>query len=104
MYAVIKTGGQQYRIKEGDTLDIEKLDGTPGDEVVFAQVLMVSENGKITLGTPTIDKASVSATIKAHGKHKKIRIIKFRRRKNYLKTQGHRQLFTQVKIDKIKLN
>ncbi len=104
MYAVIKTGGQQYRVKEGDTLDIEKLDGVPGDAIIFAEVLMVSENEKIILGTPTVDKASVSATITTQGKHKKICIIKFRRRKNYLKRQGHRQLFTQVKIDKIKLN
>ena len=94
MYAVIKTGGKQYRVQEGDTIKVEKLDGKEGDSIELDQVLMLADGDKVTLGQPLVEGATVSATVKAQGKGKKIRIIKFKRRKHYRKQMGHRQAYT----------
>lgn len=102
MYAVIKTGGKQYKVQEGDTIKVEKLDGKEGDSIELDQVLMLADGDKVTLGQPLVEGASVSATVKAQGKGKKIRIIKFKRRKHYRKQMGHRQAYTELAITGIK--
>ena len=101
MYAVIKTGGKQYRVEEGDVLKLEQLPGEVGQEISFLEVLMMAEGETITCGTPLLANAVVKAEVLEHGRHKKIRIIKFRRRKHYMRRQGHRQNYTQVKITAI---
>lgn len=102
MYAVIKTGGKQYRVREGQVLRIESLNAEAGDAIEFDEVLMVGEGSDIKVGTPVVEGAKVSATVEANGRGKKVTIIKFRRRKNRSKTkQGHRQNYTEVKIGKI---
>ncbi|STX50556.1 50S ribosomal protein L21 [Legionella busanensis] len=101
MYAVIKTGGKQYRVKEGDIIKVESLSGDVGSEVDFADVLMLADGDKVTLGSPLIKKAAVKGEILGHARHKKIKIIKFRRRKHHMKQMGHRQNFTQIKITAI---
>jgi large subunit ribosomal protein L21 len=101
VYAVIKTGGKQYRVKEGDVLKIETLPEDAGKTVEFAEVLMVANGDKITCGEPLVKGATVTAEVLAHGRHKKVHIIKFRRRKHYMRKQGHRQNFTEVKINAI---
>lgn len=98
MYAVIKTGGKQYRVSEGDLLHVEKLGGSPGDAITFDEVLLVGGGDAIKVGRPTVQGAAVKAQIVAHQKDEKIIIFKFRRRKNYRRKQGHRQPFTAVKI------
>ena len=102
MYAVIKTGGKQYKVSEGETLKIEKLEVDPGKKVTFKEVLMVADGDNVQLGAPLIEKASVEAKVISQGKGKKVNILKFRRRKNSMKQQGHRQLFTEIQIGKIK--
>ncbi len=102
MYAVIKTGGKQYRVKEGDVLKIEQLLAEVGSTVDFNEVLMLTKDDKTTCGSPFLDKAMVSAEVLEHGRHKKIKIIKFRRRKHHMKSMGHRQNYTQIKITAIK--
>ncbi|WP_133131035.1 50S ribosomal protein L21 [Legionella yabuuchiae] len=102
MYAVIKTGGKQYRVKEGDVLKIEQLTADVGSNVQFNEVLMLTDGDKVTCGTPLVDKAEVQAEVMEHGRHKKVKIIKFRRRKHHMKQMGHRQYYTQVKITGIK--
>ncbi|MFP6776081.1 MAG: 50S ribosomal protein L21 [PS1 clade bacterium] len=102
MYAVIKTGGQQFRVSEGTTLRVEKLEVEPGKKVTFKEVLMVSDGDNVQIGSPTLAKASVEAMVVSQGKGKKVHILKFRRRKNSMKQQGHRQLFTEIEITKIK--
>ncbi|MGQ3892164.1 50S ribosomal protein L21 [Legionella sp. CNM-4043-24] len=101
MYAVIKTGGKQYRVKEGDVIKLELLSGDVGSEVSFADVLMISDGDNVTVGAPFIAKAAVKALVMEHGRHKKVKIIKFRRRKHHMKQMGHRQYYTQVKITAI---
>ena len=98
MYAVIKTGGKQYRVMEGETLRVEKLDGDVGAAVNFDQVLLVGSGEEITVGAPIVAGALVAATIKSHGRADKVRIIKFRRRKHHQKQMGHRQYYTEVQI------
>ena len=98
MYAVIKTGGKQYRVSEGQTLMIEKLLADEGTNVDFADVLMVADGDQVTVGAPYVAGAKVTATVETQGRGKKIEIIKFRRRKHSRKHQGHRQAFTKVKI------
>ena len=98
MYAVIKTGGKQYRVAQGDTLKVEKLDAGEGESVEFDQVLMVGEGEDVKIGTPYVDGSTVTATVKAHGRGDKIEIIKFRRRKHHMKRAGHRQDYTEVEI------
>jgi large subunit ribosomal protein L21 len=102
MYAVIKTGGQQFRVTEGTTLKIEKLEVETGKEVIFKEVLMVADGDNVQIGTPMLTKATVEAKVIAQGKGKKVTILKFRRRKHSMKTQGHRQLYTEIEITKIK--
>ncbi len=98
MYAVIVTGGKQYRVMQGETLRVEKLDAEVGANVNFDQVLLVGEGEKITVGAPLVAGAKVAATVKAHGRADKIRIVKFRRRKHHRKETGHRQHYTEVEI------
>ena len=98
MYAVIKTGGKQYRVTEGETLKVEKLDVEEGAAVEFDTVLMIADGDQVRIGAPYIDGARVTATVKSQGRGPKVRIIKFRRRKHYFKTQGHRQSYTELKI------
>ena len=98
MYAVIKTGGKQYRVSEGETLRIEMLDANEGDSVDFDQVLMVGEGEDVRIGAPLLEGGKVTATVKAHGRGKKVEIIKFRRRKHHMKRMGHRQNYTEVEI------
>jgi len=102
MYAVIKTGGKQYRVTEGEVLNVEKLAGEVGSRVELAEVLAVGEGEGMKIGTPTVEGASVVAEIVEQGKGKKVIIFKKKRRKGYTKKQGHRQLFTGLKITEIK--
>jgi len=101
MYAVIKTGGKQYRVAEGATLKVERLDAAEGDAVEFDQVLLVGEGENVTIGTPLVEGGKVTATVESQGKAKKVEVVKFNRRKNYRRTKGHRQQFTQVRITEI---
>lgn len=103
MYAVIKTGGKQYKVEEGETLRVEKLEGGEGGEVMFNDVLMFSDGEKVTLGQPAIENAIVKGHILEQGKAKKVLIFKFKRRKGYRNLRGHRQPFTAVKIDSIQV-
>ena len=97
-YAVIKTGGKQYRVMQGDVLRVELLTAEEGATVSFDQVLMVGSGESVTVGAPVVAGATVSATVRKHGRADKIRIIKFRRRKHYKRQQGHRQHFTEIEI------
>lgn len=102
MYAVIESGGKQHRVKEGETLKLEKLDAEVGASIHFNQVLLVGEGESIAIGKPYVEGSQVSAEVIAQGRHKKkIRIIKFRRRKHSMKQAGHRQYYTEVKITAI---
>jgi large subunit ribosomal protein L21 len=101
MYAVIKTGGKQYRVMQGETLRVEKLEADVGAAVTFDQVLLIGEGEGITVGTPLVTGASVAATVKSQGRGDKVRIIKFRRRKHHMKQMGHRQYYTEVEITSI---
>lgn len=98
MYAVIKTGGKQYRVSEGDVLRVETLDAELGSELTLDQVLMVGEGDNVTVGTPLVEGGSVTAKIRENGRRSKIDVIKFKRRKNYLRKQGHRQNYTEIEI------
>ena len=101
MYAVIKTGGKQFKVTEGDTLKVEKLSTEVGKALNLNSVLTLVDGGKVTIGTPIVKGASVDATVISHGKGDKVKIFKMNRRKGYRKSQGHRQSFTEIKIDKI---
>ena len=101
MYAVIKTGGKQYRVQSGEKLKIELIPAEVGALVQLDQVLMVSDGDAVTFGRPLVNGAKVTATVLAHGRHDKVKIFKMRRRKHYQKHQGHRQGFTEVQIDTI---
>jgi large subunit ribosomal protein L21 len=98
MYAIIETGGKQYRVAEGDLVTVEKLDADAGTSLDLPRVLMLADGDSVQVGKPYLDGAKVTAEVAQHGKHDKVRIIKFKRRKHHLKHQGHRQLFTQLKI------
>jgi large subunit ribosomal protein L21 len=98
MYAVIETGGKQYKVAVGDTLRVEKLAAAAGGEVKLDKVLMVADGDKMNVGVPHIAGASVTAAVKAEGRGDKVMIFKFRRRKHYRKTQGHRQSYTEIEI------
>jgi len=98
MYAVIKTGGKQYRVEEGDILRVEKIEVGTGDTIDFDQVLLVADGDDIKVGQPLVEGAKVSAEVVEQGRHKKIHVVKFRRRKHHRKQQGHRQWYTAVKI------
>ena len=101
MYAVVKTGGKQYRLGVGDSVKVEKLPDEVGNIVELSQILMVSDGGEVKVGTPLVTGASVKAEIVGHGRNKKIRVFKMKRRKKYRRTQGHRQAFTQLKVTEI---
>jgi large subunit ribosomal protein L21 len=101
MYAVVKTGGKQYKVAPGEKLKVETLPADVGAEVVLDQVLMVAEGENVRLGKPVVSGAAVKATVVAHGRHDKVRIFKMRRRKHYQKHQGHRQNYTELRIDTI---
>ncbi|MDT8364252.1 MAG: 50S ribosomal protein L21 [Nitrosomonas sp.] len=98
MYAVVETGGKQYRVEVGNKLKVETLTAAVGDELLLDKVLMVADGENISTGTPLLDKAKVNATVLGHGRHDKIRIFKMRRRKHYQKHQGHRQNYTEIQI------
>lgn len=98
MYAVIRTGGKQYKVSPGDKIKVETLAGDAGAEVVLDQVLMLSDGDKVALGTPLVAGSRVTARVLRHGRADKVRIIKFRRRKHHMKRQGHRQNFTELEI------
>ena len=98
MYAVIQTGGKQYRVEEGTYLKIEKLELGVGDSVEFDKVLMIQSDEAVKVGLPFIEGGKVTATVLSQGRHDKVRIIKFRRRKHHMKQQGHRQYYTEVQI------
>jgi large subunit ribosomal protein L21 len=98
MYAVILTGGKQYRVKEGETLKVETLDADEGQQVEFDKVLLIQSDAGVKVGQPYLAGGKVTATIRSHGRHKKVNIIKFRRRKHHMKRQGHRQNYTEVQI------
>ncbi len=100
MYAIIATGGKQYKVQEGDVIKVEKLGAEAGSEVTFDQVLLVGD-GEVKVGTPTVEGASVKATVVAEGKGKKVIVYRYKRKTGYHKKNGHRQPYTQVKIDKI---
>jgi len=101
MYAVIKTGGKQYKVAPGEKLKVEQIPADVGASVILDQVLMVGEGESVRLGRPTVAGATVTATVVAHGRGDKVKIFKMRRRKHYQKHQGHRQGYTELKIEAI---
>lgn len=101
MYAIVKSGGKQYKVREGDVLQVEKLAGEVGSDISFADVLMYSDGETVTVGQPKVETATVNGQIVAQGKSKKIIVFKYKRRKRYRRKQGHRQHYTAVRIDSI---
>ncbi len=101
MYAIIMTGGKQYKVAEGDIISVEKLGLEAGEKVVFDQVFALSDGNALKVGEPVVDGAKVEATVLENGKGKKIKIFKYKPKKGYRKRQGHRQAFTKVVIEKI---
>ena len=101
MYAVVKTGGKQYKVAPGEKLKVEQIPADVGAEVILDQVLMVGDGEAVRVGQPTVSGATVKATVVAHGRGEKIRIFKMRRRKHYQKHQGHRQNYTELRIESI---
>jgi large subunit ribosomal protein L21 len=101
MYAVIKTGGKQYKVAAGEKIKVEQIAADVGQEVVIDQVLAVGNGADLQVGSPLVAGASVKATVVAQGKHDKVRIFKLRRRKHYKKAQGHRQTYTELQIDAV---
>ncbi len=98
MYAVIQTGGKQYRVEEGTTLKIEKLELGTGESIEFDKVLMIQSDSETKIGQPYIESGKVTAEVVSQGRHKKVKIIKFKRRKHHMKQMGHRQYFTEIQI------
>jgi len=101
MYAVIKTGGKQYRVAAGEKIKVEQIPADVGSEITIDQVFMVGEGESVKIGTPVVSGATVTATVMSHGRHDKIKIFKMRRRKHYQKHQGHRQNYTELRIEAI---
>lgn len=101
MYAIIQTGGKQYRVAEGDVVIVEKLEAGEGETVEFDQVLTVVKDGEVVVGKPVVEGAKVTAKVEAQGKAKKILVFKYKAKSNYRRRQGHRQPFTKVVIEKI---
>jgi len=101
MYAVLATGGKQYKVREGDVVRVEKLTGDVGSPVAFDRILMVGDGENVNIGSPLLEDASVTGHIVAHEKAKKILVFKYKRRKRFRRKQGHRQQYTAVKIDQI---
>ncbi|MEQ8483258.1 MAG: 50S ribosomal protein L21 [Pseudomonadales bacterium] len=102
MFAVFTSGGKQHRVTEGEVVRLEMLDAEPGQQVEFDRVLLVADGDNVAVGAPYVDGGKVTGEVVGHDRARKIRIIKFRRRKNYMRRQGHRQWFTDVKITGIK--
>ncbi len=102
MYAIIKTGGKQYKVQAGEQIRVESLKGDVGAAISFGEVLLVGAGDSVKLGAPLVPGATVKATILSHGRGEKVRIFKLRRRKHFQKSQGHRQSYTEVRIDDIK--
>ena len=98
MFAVINTGGKQYRVSEGTVVRIEKLDADAGATVEFDRILLVGEGASVAIGAPYVAGAKVTATVQSHGKTDKVRIVKFRRRKHYMRQKNHRQQYTEIKV------
>ncbi len=98
MYAVIESGGKQHRVVEGETLKLEKIEAATGDSIEFDKVLMIGGGDDVKIGTPVVAGSKVTAEVVAHGRHQKVKIVKFNRRKHHRKETGHRQWFTEVKI------
>jgi large subunit ribosomal protein L21 len=103
MYAIIKTGGKQYQVSEGDVISVEKLNGANGETIVFDEILVVSKDGELQIGAPVVTGATVEGTVVQQGKEKKVIVFKYKPKKDYRKKQGHRQPFTRIKIEKISL-
>lgn len=103
MYAILETGGKQYRVAEGDTIKVELLPQEIGDKISLDRVLMINKDAAVTLGKPTVAGAKVEATVLSQGRGKKLLIFKMRRRKHYKKSMGHRQYYTELRIDNIVL-
>ena len=101
MYAIIETGGKQYRVTEGDVLTIEKIEAAEGQTVDFDRVLTVVKDGEVVIGKPLVADAKVTAEVVSHGKGKKILVFKYKAKSNYRRRQGHRQPFTKIRIEKI---
>ena len=101
MYAIVKTGGKQYKVAEGDVLFVEKLEGNAGDVVTLNEVLACTKDGELVVGAPTVEGASVQAKVVEQGKAKKVIVFKYKAKKNYRRTQGHRQPYTKIQIEKI---
>ena len=101
MYAVIKTGGKQYRVAAGQKIKVEQIPADVGTEITLDQILMVSEGESVKIGTPVVAGATVKATVLSQGRHEKVTIFKMRRRKHYQKHQGHRQNYTELRIEAI---
>ncbi len=101
MYAIIKTGGKQYRVAAGEKLKVESLNAEVGSQVTISEVLAVSDGNELKVGAPFVEGASVTATVVSHGRHDKVRIFKMRRRKHSIKSAGHRQNYTELKIETI---
>ena len=101
MYAIIETGGKQYKVQEGDVILVEKLDAQPGETVTFDRVLFVAKDGEVKVGNPTVSGATVVGNVVEHGKGRKIIVFKYKPKKNYHRKQGHRQPYTKVRIEKI---
>lgn len=101
MYAVVVTGGKQYRVEEGQTLKVEKLEVATGDAVELEKVLLIGNGDDVKIGAPVVEGAKVTAEVVGHGRHKKVKIMKFKRRKHHMKQMGHRQWFTELKITSI---
>lgn len=101
MYAIVTTGGKQYRVEEGQVLRFERLQGSAGESVSLNEVLLVSDDGETRLGSPKLAGASVTGTVVEQGRGAKVRVFRYKKRKHYRKTRGHRQDFTAVRIDKI---
>ena len=98
MFAVFESGGKQHRVHEGDLVKLEKLDLADGETVAFEQVMMIGEGDDVAIGAPYVDGGKITAEVVGQGRHDKITIIKFRRRKNYHRKQGHRQHYTEVRV------
>jgi large subunit ribosomal protein L21 len=101
VYAIVRTGGKQYRVEKGQVLYVERLAAQAGAQIQLAEVLLVSGEGGTSLGTPTLPKAQVTGTVLEHGRHGKLRVFKYKRRKHYKRTRGHRQDYTALRIDAI---
>lgn len=101
MYAIVETGGKQFQVKPGDVLDVEKLNAGEGDEITLDQVLLIRDGENLQIGKPRLENASVKAKVLGQGRGKKIKVFKFKKRKQYRRTQGHRQYLTRIKIEEI---